>query len=100
MTTKWLNAFALVLAAVAVGLVGFKNYRGEQEGQLLNVSYDPTREVRHCHPTGDGLRTDRRGRSAVRSLFSHRGRAGGFHLRFIVSSDQRADERHLAGRFQ
>jgi sulfate transport system substrate-binding protein len=44
-TTKWLNAFALVLAAVAVGLVGFKNYRGEKESQLLNVSYDPTREV-------------------------------------------------------
>jgi sulfate/thiosulfate transport system substrate-binding protein len=45
MTTKWLNAFALVLAAVAVGLVAFKNYRGAEEGQLLNVSYDPTREV-------------------------------------------------------
>src|ERR1700730_18366529 len=44
-TTKWLNAFALVLAAVAIGLVGFKNYRGEKESQLLNVSYDPTREV-------------------------------------------------------
>jgi sulfate/thiosulfate-binding protein len=45
MTTKWLNAFVLVLAAVAVGLVAFKNYRGAEEGQLVNVSYDPTREV-------------------------------------------------------
>src|ERR1700693_1875942 len=44
-TTKWLNTFALVLAAVAVVLVGFKNYDGDKEGQLLNVSYDPTREV-------------------------------------------------------
>ena len=44
-TTKWLNAFALVLAAVGVGLVGFKNYEGDKKGKLLNVSYDPTREV-------------------------------------------------------
>ena len=44
-TTKWLNTFALGLAAVAVGLVAFKNYNGDQHGQLLNVSYDPTREV-------------------------------------------------------
>jgi sulfate/thiosulfate transport system substrate-binding protein len=43
--TKWLNSFALVLAAVAVGLVAFKNYQGEKDGRLLNVSYDPTREV-------------------------------------------------------
>lgn len=44
-TTKWLNLFGLVLAAVAVGAVGLKNYAGGKRGQLLNVSYDPTREV-------------------------------------------------------
>jgi len=44
-TTKWLNSFALALAAVAIGAVGFKNYGGDKHGQLLNVSYDPTREV-------------------------------------------------------
>lgn len=44
-STKWLNAFALGLAAVAVGLVAFRNYNGDQLGQVLNVSYDPTREV-------------------------------------------------------
>jgi sulfate/thiosulfate-binding protein len=44
-STKWLNAFALALAAVAVGLVAFKNYQGDKSGKLLNVSYDPTREV-------------------------------------------------------
>jgi sulfate transport system substrate-binding protein len=43
--TKWLNTFALALAAVAIGLVAFKNYNGDKIGQLLNVSYDPTREV-------------------------------------------------------
>jgi sulfate/thiosulfate transport system substrate-binding protein len=44
-STKWLNGFALALAAVAVGLVAFKNYQGDKQGRLLNVSYDPTREV-------------------------------------------------------
>jgi sulfate/thiosulfate transport system substrate-binding protein len=44
-TTKWLNAFALTVAAVAVGLVTFRNYEGRKDGRLLNVSYDPTREV-------------------------------------------------------
>ena len=44
-TTKWLDAFALCLAAVAVVVVGFKNYQGDNSGRLLNVSYDPTREV-------------------------------------------------------
>jgi len=44
-TTKWLNIFALGLAAIAVGAVGIKNYQGDKSGHLLNVSYDPTREV-------------------------------------------------------
>ena len=44
-TTKWLNIFALGLASIAVGLVAFKNLEGDKNGQLLNVSYDPTREV-------------------------------------------------------
>jgi sulfate/thiosulfate-binding protein len=43
--TKWLNTFALSLAVIAIGLVGFKNYEGDKNSQILNVSYDPTREV-------------------------------------------------------
>ena len=45
MTNRWLNAFALTAAALSVGLIGAKNVEGEKEGQLLNVSYDPTREL-------------------------------------------------------
>jgi hypothetical protein len=48
--TKLLNTFALCLAVVAIGLVGFKNYQGDQNGQLLNVSYDPAREVYKATP--------------------------------------------------
>ena len=45
MTNRWLNAFALTAAALSVGLIGAKNVEGEKQGQLLNVSYDPTREL-------------------------------------------------------
>ena len=45
MTNRWLNAFALTTAALSVALIGAKNIEGEKQGQLLNVSYDPTREL-------------------------------------------------------
>ena len=45
MITKWLNVIALVLALVAVALVGFKNIKREKGHPILNVSYDPTREL-------------------------------------------------------
>ena len=45
MNTKWLNTIALVLVVVAVALVGFKNIKREKSRPLLNVSYDPTREL-------------------------------------------------------
>lgn len=45
MTNRWLNAFALVSAALSVVLIGAKNVEGGKQAQLLNVSYDPTREL-------------------------------------------------------
>jgi sulfate transport system substrate-binding protein len=45
MNTKALNAFALALVVVAVALVGFKNIKRDKGHPLLNVSYDPTREL-------------------------------------------------------
>ena len=48
-SNRWMNAFALALVVVAAGLLGFKNYdRADKDGptlHLLNVSYDPTREL-------------------------------------------------------
>jgi sulfate/thiosulfate transport system substrate-binding protein len=43
--TRSLNIFALLLAAIAIGAIGFKNYKGDTGGKILNVSYDPTVEV-------------------------------------------------------
>jgi sulfate transport system substrate-binding protein len=45
MNTKWLNVFALLSILLAVALLGFKNFNAEKGRPLLNVSYDPTREV-------------------------------------------------------
>jgi sulfate transport system substrate-binding protein len=45
MNGKLLNALALALVAVAAGLIGYRNYDWGSSGKLLNVSYDPTREV-------------------------------------------------------
>jgi sulfate transport system substrate-binding protein len=44
MTNRWLNAFALTAAVLSVVLIGAKNIEGEKQRQILNVSYDPTRE--------------------------------------------------------
>jgi sulfate/thiosulfate-binding protein len=45
MSTKVSNTLALGLVAVAVGLVAFGNIEDHPDIELLNVSYDPTREV-------------------------------------------------------
>jgi sulfate/thiosulfate-binding protein len=45
MRTAWLNAFALAAVAIAIALVVIKNVSGDTSTQLLNVSYDPTREL-------------------------------------------------------
>ena len=45
MRTLWLNAFAVIAVVVAVTLVVARNIEGDSSNQLLNVSYDPTREL-------------------------------------------------------
>jgi sulfate transport system substrate-binding protein len=45
MRTAWLNAMALAAVAIAITLVIGNNVAGDTSTQLLNVSYDPTREL-------------------------------------------------------
>jgi sulfate/thiosulfate transport system substrate-binding protein len=45
MRTKWLNMLALVAVGAAAALVVTGNVDRDTSGQLLNVSYDPTREL-------------------------------------------------------
>jgi sulfate transport system substrate-binding protein len=45
MRTLWLNVFAVTAVAIAIALVVAKNSHGDTSSALLNVSYDPTREL-------------------------------------------------------
>jgi sulfate/thiosulfate transport system substrate-binding protein len=45
LSTRGLSAFGLALVAVAAGLLVYGNVRVDRPVELLNVSYDPTREV-------------------------------------------------------
>jgi sulfate/thiosulfate-binding protein len=42
---RWLNLGAITAVAVAIALIFVKNAPGNTNNQLLNVSYDPTREL-------------------------------------------------------
>ena len=44
-TTRALNIFSIVLVVLAVGAITVKNVEGRAPIELLNVSYDPTREL-------------------------------------------------------
>jgi sulfate/thiosulfate transport system substrate-binding protein len=45
MKTRWLNTLALVAAACAAALIVIGNTDRDKSSELLNVSYDPTREL-------------------------------------------------------
>ncbi len=45
MSTRWLNLFAVGLVLSAAALLAYGNYNRNQSPRLLNVSYDPTREL-------------------------------------------------------
>jgi sulfate transport system substrate-binding protein len=45
MQTRWLNTFAAVAATLAIGLIVTGNTDSHKSAELLNVSYDPTREL-------------------------------------------------------
>jgi sulfate/thiosulfate transport system substrate-binding protein len=45
MQTRWLNTLALVAAACAAALIVAGNTNRDKSSELLNVSYDPTREL-------------------------------------------------------
>jgi hypothetical protein len=45
MRTAWLNGAALLAVAIAIALVAVKNLSADSSHQILNISYDPTREL-------------------------------------------------------
>src|ERR1700691_4228442 len=45
MSNRWMNIFALAAVALSVAVVVVANVDSEKSNQILNVSYDPTREL-------------------------------------------------------
>ncbi len=45
MSNRWLNLFSVCLVVGAAALLAYGNYDHDQSPRLLNVSYDPTREL-------------------------------------------------------
>jgi sulfate transport system substrate-binding protein len=45
MRTAWLNTIAVTAVVIAVTVLVVKNIEGDTSNELLNVSYDPTREL-------------------------------------------------------
>jgi sulfate/thiosulfate-binding protein len=45
MRTAWLNTIAVAAVAIALTILVVKNIEGDTSNELLNVSYDPTREL-------------------------------------------------------
>ncbi len=45
MSNRWLNIFSVGLVVGAAALLAYGNYDHDQSPRLLNVSYDPTREL-------------------------------------------------------
>jgi sulfate/thiosulfate-binding protein len=45
MRTLWLNTFAVIAVVIALTVVVVRNIEGDTSNQILNVSYDPTREL-------------------------------------------------------
>jgi len=89
MRIQWLNAGAVAACVIAGALIAAKNVRGHVAHQLLNVSYDPTRELyQHLNPVFAARYEQETGESVgVRQ--SHGGSA--HQARLVATGEQAAD---------
>ena len=87
MRIQWLNAGAVAACVIAGALIAAKNIRGRVAHQLLNVSYDPTRELyQHLNPVFAARYEQETGESVgVRQ--SHGGSA---HQAKLVATEEQA----------
>jgi sulfate transport system substrate-binding protein len=85
----WINIAAVVAALGAVALIAVKNADGTGTAELLNVSYDPTRELyQHINAQFAAHHKDEAGRpAAIRQ--SHGGSS--YQARLVTSGELKAD---------
>jgi sulfate/thiosulfate-binding protein len=88
-TIRVLDASAVALVAIAALAIGAKNYQRNAEVQLLNVSYDPTRELyQRLNPRFIDAYAKQTGRHAVVKQ-SHGGSSR--QARTVIEGEQEAD---------
>jgi sulfate transport system substrate-binding protein len=89
MRISWLNAGAVAACAIAGALIAAKNVRGRVAHQILNVSYDPTRELyQHLNPVF-AARYEKETGESVGVRQSHGGSS--HQARLVATGEQAAD---------
>jgi len=86
---RWINLGAVAAVMVAFALIVAKNVPGDTNNQLVNVSYDPTRELyRSLNPEFVATYEKRTGRH-ITVVQSHGGSSR--QARMVISGEQPAD---------
>ena len=89
MRIQWLNAGAVAACVIAGALIAAKNVRGHVAHQILNVSYDPTRELyQHLNPVF-ATRYEKETGESVGVRQSHGGSS--HQARLVATGEQAAD---------
>ena len=89
MRISWLNAGAVAACAIAGALIAAKNVRGRVAHQILNVSYDPTRELYQQLNPVFAARYEKETGESVGVRQSHGGSS--HQARLVATGEQAAD---------
>jgi sulfate/thiosulfate-binding protein len=86
---RWINLGAVAAVLVAFALIFAKNTPGDTTNQLLNVSYDPTRELYQKLNTEFVAEYEKRTGRHITIVQSHGGSS--HQARTVISGEQQAD---------
>jgi sulfate/thiosulfate transport system substrate-binding protein len=86
---RWINLGAVAAVLVAFALIFAKNTPGNTDNQLLNVSYDPTRELYQKLNTEFVANYEKRTGQHITVVQSHGGSSR--QARTVISGEQQAD---------
>jgi len=89
MRISWLNAGAVTACVIAGALITIKNVHGQAAHQILNVSYDPTRELYQRLNPVFAARYEKETGETVAIRQSHGGSS--YQARLVATGEQAAD---------
>jgi sulfate/thiosulfate-binding protein len=90
----WLNLFAVAAVVIAASLITVKNLKGDTSNEILNVSYDPTRELYAALDAQFIAAYQKQTGIRLQIKQSHGGSSR--QARSVISGEQRADVVTLA----